>query len=86
MLERLVKEIRKRPKTLAGTRKSKRRNLEDVKGDFNLQAHFLVEYKLSMLSARLEQTAKKIHRVCLLMLSLTDTNPKHLIDFLLCPA
>lgn len=30
-----------------------------MKGDFNLQARFLVEYKLSMLSARLEQTAKK---------------------------
>lgn len=52
MLERrLAEEIHKRPKTLAGTRKSKRRNSEDMKGDFNLQSHFLVEYKLSMLSA-----------------------------------
>lgn len=38
---RLVKVIHKRPKTLAGTRKSKRRNSEDAKGDFNLQTHFL---------------------------------------------
>lgn len=53
MLERrLVKEIHKRPKKLAGIRKSKRRNSEAMKGDFNLQAHLLVEYKLSMLSAR----------------------------------
>lgn len=48
---RLVKEISKRPKTLAFTRKSRRRNLEDTKGYFNFQAHFLVEYKLSMVSA-----------------------------------
>lgn len=49
---RLVKEIHKRPKILAGTRKSKGRNLEDAKGDFNLQAHFSVEYKLSVLTAQ----------------------------------
>jgi len=47
---RLVKEIHKRQKTSAGTRKSKRKNLEDTKRDFNLQAHFLVENKLSILS------------------------------------
>lgn len=47
---RLVKKIRKRPKTLACTRRRRRRNLEDMKGDFNLQAPFLVEYKLSAVS------------------------------------
>lgn len=62
---KLVKKTHKRPKTLAGPRKSKRRNLEDTKGDFNLGAYFSVEYKLSMLSAQLEQMAKKIHQVCL---------------------
>lgn len=47
---RLVKEIHKRQKTSASTRKSKRKNLEDTKRDFNLQAHFLVENKPSILS------------------------------------
>lgn len=48
---RLVKKIHKKPKTLACTRKSRRRNLEDMKGYFNLQAHLLVGYKLSIISA-----------------------------------
>lgn len=52
VLERRLTEMHKRQKTLVGTRKSKRKNSEDMKGDFNLQAHFLVENKLSLCSAR----------------------------------
>lgn len=52
VLERRLKEMHKRQKTLVGTRKSKGKNSEDTKGDFNLQAHFLVENKPSMRSAR----------------------------------
>lgn len=52
VLERRLTEMHKRQKTLVGTRKSKRKNSEDTKGDFNLQAHFLVENKLSLCSAR----------------------------------
>lgn len=56
---RLAKEIHKSPKTVACTRKSRRSNLEDMKGYFNLQAHFWVEYTLSIISASFEQIAEK---------------------------